>query len=287
MGYFKIITAILIWSSLGIFVRKIDLPNIGIIFYPAVIAGSIQLLSLFSTGQIKGAVKVNNNPQNIFFLILIPIFFIANTLLFFYAFRNTTIANAVLTHYTAPIFVALLAPVFLHEKILKKAWYAIILSSIGLWFILGMPISGGTLSFSDSERLGIIAGVLSGLAYALLIIMIRQIASKFSTLFIICMQNCLVVLILLPFVYTIPLTVQSLPYMLTLGVVHSTFAPFLYVQGFHSVKANEAAILGYLEPVGAILLAMIFLHELPGFRALLGGALILLSGYMIVNSRGK
>jgi hypothetical protein len=32
---------------------------------------------------------------------------------------------------------------------------------------------------------------------------------------------------------------------------------------------------------------MIFLHELPGFRALLGGALILLSGYMIVNSRGK
>jgi hypothetical protein len=166
MGYFKIITAILIWSSLGIFVRKIDLPNIGIIFYPAVIAGSIQLLSLFSTGQIKGAVKVNNNPQN--------------------------------------------TPVFLHEKILKKAWYAIILSSIGLWFILGMPISGGTLSFSDSERLGIIAGVLSGLAYALLIIMIRQIASKFSTLFIICMQNCLVVLILLPFVYTIPLTVQSL-----------------------------------------------------------------------------
>jgi drug/metabolite transporter (DMT)-like permease len=193
----------------------------------------------------------------------------------------------VLTHYTAPIFVALLAPVFLKEKVLKKAWIAIILSSIGLWSILGMPTSGETFSLADRERLGIIAGVLSGLAYALLIIIIREIASKFSTLFIICIQNCLVALILLPFVYTIPLTVQALPYMLTLGIVHSTLAPFLYVQGFHSVKANEAAILGYLEPVGAIILALVILHEVPGLGALLGGALILLSGYMIVNSGGE
>jgi drug/metabolite transporter (DMT)-like permease len=193
----------------------------------------------------------------------------------------------VLTHYTAPIFVVLLAPVFLKEKVLKKAWIAIILSSLGLWFILGMPISGETLSLSERERLGIIAGVFSGLAYALLIIIIRGIASKFSTLFIICIQNCLVVLILLPFVYAIPLTVQALPYILTLGIMHSTLAPFLYVQGFHTVKANEAAILGYLEPVGAIILALVLLHEVPGLGALIGGTLIMLSGYIIVNSRGQ
>ena len=77
-----------------------------------------------------------------------------------------------------------------------------------------------------------------------------------------------------------PFTAQSLPYILILGIVHSTIAPFLYVQGFHSVKANEAAILGYLEPVGAIILALIFLHEIPGVNALLGGALILYSGLM-------
>jgi drug/metabolite transporter (DMT)-like permease len=285
LGYLKIIIAILIWSSLGIFVRKIDLPNTGIIFYPAVIAGLIQMLTLFSTGKLKGAVKTDNNPKNIFFLVLIPVFFIANTFLFFFAFRNTTIANAVLTHYTAPIFVAVLAPVFLKEKILKKAWIAIMLSSFGLWFILGMPASEESVSLADNERLGVIAGVFSGLAYALLIIVIRHIASKFSTLFIICMQNCLVALILLPFVYNLDLTLQSLPFMLILGIVHSTIAPFLYVQGIHRVTANEAAILGYLEPVGAILLAMVFLHELPGLRALLGGSLILFSGYMIVKAR--
>ena len=35
-----------------------------------------------------------------------------NNLSFFYAFQNTTIANAVLTHYTAPIIVAFLAQSF-------------------------------------------------------------------------------------------------------------------------------------------------------------------------------
>lgn len=285
MGYLKIIIAILIWSSLGIFVRKTDLPNTGIIFYPAVIAGSIQLIALLATGQIKNQVKNDNSLKDVFLLILIPVVFIANTFLFFFAFKNTTIANAVLTHYTAPIFVALLAPLFLKEKILRAAWLAILLSSAGLWFILGAPASGEITSFSDSERQGVIAGVLSGLAYAALIIIIRAIAKKYSTLFIVCVQNCLVALMLIPFIIGIPLPLHTLPFVLILGIVHSTIAPFLYVQGFHSVKASEAAILGYLEPVGAILLALIFLHEMPAGEALLGGVLIVLSGFMILRNR--
>ena len=80
---------------------------------------------------------------------------------------------------------------------------------------------------------------------------------------------------------------NTLPYLLTMGIVHSTIAPLLYVQGFKSVKANEAAILGYVEPVGATILALIFFHEVPGFQALLGGSLILFSGYMILKTRVK
>lgn len=287
MGYIKIIIAVLIWSSLGIFVRKTGLPTASIIFYPAVIAGLLQLFILSMTGRMRGAVKPDTSTNSVLLLALVPICFLANTFLFYFAFTHTTIANAVLTHYTAPIFVALMAPIFLKEKILKTAWLAIILSSIGLWFILGTPGSGEGISLGDSERLGIIAGVLSGLAYALIILIVRGIASKYSALFIVFIQNTLVALVLLPFILKMHLTLQSLPYIITLGIVHSTIAPLLYVQGFKSVKANEAAILGYFEPVGAIILALIFLHEVPGIKALLGGALILYSGYMVLRSRGE
>ncbi len=285
MGYLKIIAAILIWSSLGIFVRRIELPNQYIIFYSATIAGVLQFIILISTGKFKKAAYSKGNTRSAFFLLLAPFCFIANTMLFYFAFRNTTIANAVLTHYTAPVFVAMLAPLLLKEKIHRTAWTAIVLSSIGLWFILGNNSPAAGPLMGDSEYLGIIAGALSGLAYAFLILIIRRIAPLYSALFITFIQNGIVAIVLLPFVLNIQVTMQSLPYLIIMGVFHSTIAPWLYVHGFKSVKANEAAILGYFEPVGAIILAFFVLHEVPGLTALLGGGLILLSGYLILRGR--
>jgi drug/metabolite transporter (DMT)-like permease len=285
MGHYKIIAAILIWSSLGIFIRKIDLPNQAIVYYTSVIAGVIQFTILLSTGLLRREKKKAESGKGAVYLLLAPVCFIANTMLFYFAFRNTTIANAVLTHYTAPIFVAVLAPIVLKEKISKLTWMAIALSSFGLWFILGSKGGGIANLSSNRETLGIIAGALSGLAYACLIIVIRRVAPIYSALFITFVQNGIVALILLPFVYTVPLTFDMLPYLVTLGIVHSTIAPLLYVQGLQSVRANEAAILGYFEPVGATVLAYIFFSEVPGAPALLGGALILYSGYIIIRNR--
>lgn len=285
MGYLKIITAVLIWSSLGIIIRKVGIPNEGIIFYSSAIAGLLQLCLLLLTGQFKKSLKSDFSSYRSLLFIL-PLFSLLNVLLFYFAFTHTTIANAVLTHYTAPIFVALMAPVFLKEKIVKTTWIAIILSSLGLWLILGAPTPYEWVTIGGNERNGIIAGASSGLAYALIILILRRIASNFPSLFIIFIQNSIIALMLLPFISKISFSLNALPYLLILGVVHSTIAPLLYVQGLKSVKANETAILGYFEPVGAIILAFVFLHEVPGFIALLGGAFILYSGFMILRGRG-
>jgi drug/metabolite transporter (DMT)-like permease len=179
-----------------------------------------------------------------------------------------------------------MAPFFLKEKIYKTTWIAIMLSSLGLWFIFGGTTADNGTSLRHSEKLAIIAGTLSGLAYAFLILIVREIASHFPSLFITCIQSIIVTLVLLPFVLKMHVSFQAIPYLIILGVVHSTIAPLLYVQGCRSVKANEAAILGYFEPVGAIILALILLHEKPGLQALMGGALILYSGYIILRRRG-
>lgn len=287
MGHLKIIIAILVWSSLGIFVRKIELPNHCIIFYSSTVAGLLQFLLLTSSGLFKKVRHMETDVRSAVFLIFAPVCFIANAMLFYFAFRNTTIANAVLTHYTAPVFVAVLAPLLLKERIGKAAWLAIVLSSIGLWFILSGKNRISEMSTYDREHLGIIAGALSGLAYAFLILIIRRIAPLYSSLFITFIQNGIVTLLLLPFVYTIALPMQAVPYLITMGIVHSTIAPLLYVQGFRTVRANEAAILGYFEPIGATLLALVFFREVPEVKALIGGALILYSGFMIIKRREK
>lgn len=285
MGHLKIISAILIWSSLGIFVRRLGLPNIVIVFYSTALAGLLQFALLVLTGNIKKELTAASRANNILLLAGLPLCSLANVLLFYYAFNATTIANAVLSHYTAPIFVALMAPLFLKERSHKIIWSAILLSSIGLWLMLWMPQSGGAASLSSGEQQGIISGAASGFAYALIILLVRTLAFNYSSLFIIFIQNSLMALILLPFIISMPFPMQSLPYLIVMGVMHSTIAPVIYVQGFKSVKANEAAILGYFEPIGAAGLAFIFLSEIPGAAALAGGALILFSGYLIIRNR--
>jgi drug/metabolite transporter (DMT)-like permease len=285
MGYLKIITAILIWSSLGVFIRKIGVPNVAIIFYSSAAAGLLQLILLLSAGQLKGSFRAVNNVQRLLLVLLIPLCTLANNLLFYYAFLHTTIANAVLAHYTAPIFVALLSPVFLKEKSCKTTWLAIVLSSAGLWLMLRMQSSGVNMPLSGSDRAGVMAGAASGLAYAFLILMIRALASRYTSLFFIFVQNSMIALFLLPFISGISVSPRSFIYLVAMGVIYSTIAPLIYVQGFRSVKANDAAILGYFEPVGAAILAFAFLDEVPGITPVFGGALILFSGYLILRSK--
>jgi drug/metabolite transporter (DMT)-like permease len=68
-----------------------------------------------------------------------------------------------------------------------------------------------------------------------------------------------------------------------MGIVHSTIAPVLYFRGFKAVTANRAAILGYLEPVCAILLGALFLEEGVTCKTVVGGGIILFSGYLTVK----
>ena len=285
MGHLKIISAILIWSSLGIFVRNSGLPNTAIIFYQSLIAGALQCIVLSATVGLRRAGGSECSTHSALLLALLPLCLIANMFFFYYAFTHTTIANALLTHYTAPVFVALTAPFFLREKTFRRTWITIILSSIGLWFILKASADIGPISPKGRDLHGSVAGVISGLAYALIILIMRGIADRFSSLFIVFIQNGIISLLLLPFVISIPLTAHSLLSVVAMGVLHSTIAPMLYCQGFKSVKATEAAILGYLEPVGAIILALIFLNEVPGINTIIGGALIVFSGLLIVIKR--
>lgn len=283
MGYLNIVAAIMIWSSLGIFVRKIELPVAAIIFYQSLIAGVLQLIWLSGAGTIRPPEQGSAGFRAEVLLALLPFCLIANMVAFYYAFTHTTIANALLTHYTAPVFVALSAPLLLKERIGIQAWIMIALSSIGLWFIISSSVAGGIKPVQRGEFLGVIAGVCSGIAYAFIILILRYISSRFSSLLIVFIQNGIISLLLLPF--AVPIAFYPLLMVTAMGILHSTIAPVLYFNGFKRVKATEAAILGYFEPVGAIILALILLQEVPDMRALIGGACILFSGVIIMKRR--
>jgi len=266
-----ILLAIFLWSSLGVVVRLSGVAIHVLIFYSIIVSIIVQGIILSRRDYRKEIPKINKLK----YPMILGLVSLVNTFTYFYAFKHTTIANAVLTHYTAPVIVAFLAPLFLKEKITKKIIVVIMIASVGLWIMIG------GFSLKESQIAGIVAGLISGLTYAIIIIFLRIHSQNFNPLVLCFFTNITIAILLLPFIREIPL--HSLWSYLFMGIVHSTIAPILYFKGLQYVTANKAAVLGYLESVCAILLSMIFLKEIPGIHSILGGMLIIFSGYLTLR----
>ncbi len=268
---FYILLAIFLWSSLGIVVRLSGVEIHLLIFYSAVV-------SLITQGTILSTKNYRQKIpgfKKLRYALLIGFVSFLNIYSYFYAFKHTTIANAVLTHYTAPIIVAFLAPLFLKEKITKSIIAVIIIASAGLWILLN------GFSFAEGDSKGIAAGLFSGFTYAMIVIITRIHAGGFNPLVLAFFTNSVIAILFLPFVREFP--VNAIWSYLFMGIVHSTIAPILYFKGLQYVNANKTAVLGYLEPVSAIILGIMLLNETPGKNSIIGGAMIFFSGYIALK----
>jgi drug/metabolite transporter (DMT)-like permease len=69
-----------------------------------------------------------------------------------------------------------------------------------------------------------------------------------------------------------------------LGLVHTALALGLYLAALARVPATHAGIMGYLEPVGVVIVAWLFLDEAPSLGTIVGGALIVGAGALLIRA---
>lgn len=277
--YFSIVFALAIWSSWGLAVRGTDAPLMVIAFYNAVLALVFQGAALVWLSR-RRKLHMTSGAGKVAALGACGII---NLLLFFYALRATTVSGALLTHYTAPIFVAALAPFLVGDRTGRKTIYAIALSAAGLALIFA---TGGGLP-DRAGLLGLLAGTGSGVAYAFVIIISRNISSDHHPLKMVFVQSMVSIAVILAIAgpsVAAPITAGQAVLFAGLGLVHSTIAVMMYLYGIRKVSAQEAGVLGYIEPVLGIMLAFVFLGESPHIYAAVGGAMILGSGAMVIMS---
>lgn len=112
-GYVRVIIAMLIWGSVGIFVRLANQPAPTIVFFrvfTAFIAISAYLLWR------KQPLKVHGQWRT---ALISGVVLSLNWLFFFKSIQLTTIGNAVLSYYMSPLFSIIWARLFLHERLEK------------------------------------------------------------------------------------------------------------------------------------------------------------------------
>jgi drug/metabolite transporter (DMT)-like permease len=190
---------------------------------------------------------------------------------FFQSIQMANVAVAVLTFSSFPLFTMFLSPLFKFGKITQKNIFSalLIIAGIGIMVPLG-----------DLEGLylyGILWGLLSALSFSLLVLTNKKISSGFGPFEQAFWQNAAVSFLLLPvlFFYEINLNLKEHFYWMILGTVFTGLSHGLYVYGLKGTDAQKASLYAALEPVYAILWALIFLGQIPGLREILGGLIIL------------
>lgn len=273
-GYLKILLAMLIWGSVGVFVRIADQPAPTIVFFRVATAFAAiggYLLLKRQPLQLAGYLK----PA-----LVSGIALALNWLFFFKAIQTTTIGNAVLTYYCSPLFAIVWAKLFLKEELERRAIGALLLAGLGIYLML----SGYQFSLTSQDFTGILYGLTAALFYSALVVMVKAMGT-IDTSSLVLVQVGVASLIFLPFILLTPpvLNPVSVTAMLTMGLLHSALALGIYFSGLKAIKIQHASILSYLDPASSLLFAYLIFGETPTLFTAVGGFFILLASYLVVK----
>ncbi len=227
--------------------------------------------------------KTSIKPASIrdtFFFILQGALLGFHWVLFFYSIQISTVAIGLLTFSTFPLFVTFLEPLFLKEKLCLKN---IILA---FFIVFGTYLIIPSFDLSNNFTRGSCIGTAAGFTFALLTIINRKSAENIDPFLIALHQNFYAALFLLiPALFVnSPLPLYTdLPLLAVLGIFCTALAHSLFIKSLICIKAQTASIITGLEPVWAIVLAIIFLGEIPDFHTVTGGTIIIFTSFLAMK----
>jgi drug/metabolite transporter (DMT)-like permease len=204
-----------------------------------------------------------------------------NALFFFAAMQRTSLAIAVLTHYLAPILVALAAPFVLRDR-LRRTTVAALIAALGGLALLLEPWRPAT-----GIAAGAALGAVSAVFFAANILIAKRIQHWFSPLELLAWHMPTALATLAPFALGGALQAaapEALGLIACGGLLPGAFAGALFVSGLVRVDATRASILMLLEPVSAMAIGALVWSEIPSGVGLAGAGLVLVSAWMVARA---
>lgn len=205
------------------------------------------------------------------------------TICAFKAYNLVAIGPATFIIYLAPVFVAVLAPLVLKEKLEPSTilCLAVALAGTGL---LSLGQTGGA---GHSRLEGVLLALAGAVCWAILMLIWKKLRETHSPLTIGLWTNGVCAVAYAPF--AIPrtgiITAKGWASIAVFGVVVIGAAGLIFMYAIKRVKAQDAALLSYIEPVSAMLLGLALLGEVPHWQDFMGAALIIAAGALLLRFR--
>lgn len=272
----EIHVAVVLFGIAGLFGKWIALaPSIivlGRVFFASI---TLALILLISKQTI-----IFPKKSTYFLLVSLGFLLAVHWTVFFKSIQISTVAVGLLSYSSFPVFTAFLEPLFSKEKIqIKNLFYAGV-CVFGIFLIIPK------FDLSDAVFQGVLWGVAAGFTFSLLTIFNRKLSKQYSSLVIAFYQDFFATLFLLPFFFILrpALDLKNIILLCILGIFCTAGSHTLFIKGMKYIRAQTAAIISSLEPVYGIVIAFIFLNEIPTLRTILGGVIILSAAFSVTWS---
>lgn len=269
-SYLKYILSLLLFGSNGIVASYIILDSYDIVFLRTLIGGCFLTFVFTLT---KGRLTFYKNKKDFMYLVGSGIAMGISWMLLFEGYKQNGVSITTLIYYCGPALVMISSPYIFKEKMTSIKILAFVLVMFGMVLVNTQALQQGELTKGISFAIG------SAITYALMIILNKK------AIHIKGIENSMLqVLIGLVVVGSFVLSNHQLPInaikenimpMLFLGIVNTGIGCYLYFSAIPELPVGSVAILGYLDPVSAVIFSALFLHEHLSMLQIIGAFLII------------
>lgn len=208
--------------------------------------------------------------------VLVGMAYAATLLLFVLANKLTTSANTIFLQSTSPLYILILSPLLLKERIRLRD--VVFMGAVGVGMAMFFVQREAPMATAPDPVAGNILAAISGITWALTVMGLRWLGSdprRGSSLAAMVSGNATVLLVCLPFALPVlSATPMDWGVIIFLGVVQIGIAYMLLASGIRRVTALEASILLLVEPALNPLWSWVVHRETPSVWSLAGAVVI-------------
>lgn len=261
-GIIYMIICAVLWSTSGIFIKLIP-------WHPMIISGIRSLLAGFVIWVVlcKEKQPIPIFTKNTF---ITGVLLSSTMFLFVFANKLTTAANAIVLQSANPVFIMILCYLFYKQRFYKKDVIAVVTIMLGICLFFLDELSPGSM-------FGNVIALLSAVVLAGTFIFTTKARTLPETMSGIFIGHMLTAIIGTPFVFIYPteFTAIATSSIIFLGIFQLGIPYVLMAYSARSCPPLLISLVGMVEPILNPIWVAIFIHEIPGPLALLGGTIVL------------
>ena len=206
--------------------------------------------------------------------IVVGVLFGIQTTLFITSITNTTVANTLVVMSSAPLFAAMWARVFFSQSV-----------GIRMWVVIAAAMGGVAYMFSGSLGLGTLGGDLAAVgaaaSFGAVFVIIRR-HKRVNMVPAMGVGGLVAAILVSPLAAPTSITLSDFGYLATSGFVVLPLGFGLLAVAPRFLPAAEVGLITLLETILGPLWVWLAIGEEPGFRTLVGGAIVV--GTLAVNT---